>query len=77
MYSGEHLVFWLKGSILLHLFSQKEVENEKNFINRNRFANRRYRYNNTKKIKNWSEYNKSLKNRGNLSIFISKLLLSC
>ena len=46
MYSGEHLVFWLKGSILLHLFSQKEVENEKNFINRNRFANRRYRYNN-------------------------------
>ena len=46
MYSGEHLVFWLKGSILLRLFSQKEVENEKNFINRNRFANRRYRYNN-------------------------------
>ena len=31
--------------------------------------------NNTKKIKNWSEYNKSLKNRGNLSIFISEALI--
>ena len=31
--------------------------------------------NNTKKIKNWSEYNKSLKNRGNLSIFISEALV--
>ena len=28
-----------------------------------------------KKIKNWPEYNKSLKNRGNLSIFISKSLI--
>ena len=36
-------------------------------------------YNNTKindkKIKNWSEYNKSLKNRGNLSIFISESII--
>ena len=31
--------------------------------------------NNTKKIKNWSEYNKSLKNRGNLSIFVSESLI--
>ena len=31
--------------------------------------------NNTKKIKNWSEYNKSLKNRGDLSIFISESLI--
>lgn len=31
--------------------------------------------NTTKKIKNWSEYNKSLKNRGNLSIFISESLI--
>ena len=31
--------------------------------------------NNNKKIKNWSEYNKSLKNRGNLSIFISESLI--
>ena len=29
----------------------------------------------TKKVKNWSEYNKSLKNRGNLSIFISEDLI--
>lgn len=28
-----------------------------------------------KKITNWSEYNKSLKNRGNLSIFISESLV--
>ena len=28
-----------------------------------------------KKIKNWSEYNKSLKNRGNLSIFISESII--
>ena len=34
-----------------------------------------HNYNNTKKIKNWSEYNKSLKNRGNLSIFISESLI--
>lgn len=31
--------------------------------------------NNTKKIKNWSKYNKSLKNRGNLSIFISESII--
>lgn len=31
--------------------------------------------NNHKKIKNWSEYNKSLKNRDNLSIFISESLI--
>lgn len=30
---------------------------------------------NVKKITNWSEYNKSLKNRGNLSIFISESLI--
>lgn len=30
---------------------------------------------NTKKIVNWSEYNKSLKNRGNLSIFISEEII--
>ena len=34
-----------------------------------------HNYNNTKKIKNWSEYNKSLKNRGNLSIFISESII--
>ena len=34
-----------------------------------------HNYNNTKKIKNWSEYNKSLKNRGNISIFISESLI--
>ena len=34
-----------------------------------------HNYNNTKKIKNWSEYNKSLRNRGNLSIFISESLV--
>ena len=34
-----------------------------------------HNYNNTKKIKNWSEYNKSLKNRGNLSVFISESLI--
>lgn len=32
-------------------------------------------HNNTKKIKNWSEYNKSLKRRGNLSIFISESII--
>ena len=34
-----------------------------------------HNHNNTKKIKNWSEYNKSLKNRGNVSIFISESLI--
>lgn len=34
-----------------------------------------HNYNNTKKIKNWSEYNKSLKNRGNISIFISESII--
>lgn len=34
-----------------------------------------HNHNNTKKIKNWSKYNKSLKNRGNLSIFISESLI--
>lgn len=34
-----------------------------------------HNYNNTKTIKNWSEYNQSLKNRGNLSIFISESLI--
>lgn len=29
----------------------------------------------TKRIKNWSEYNKSLQNRGNLSIFISEKVI--
>ena len=28
-----------------------------------------------KKIRNWSKYNKSLKNRGNISIFISETLI--
>ena len=34
-----------------------------------------HNHNNTKKIKNWSKYNKSLKNRGNLSICISESLI--
>lgn len=34
-----------------------------------------HNHNTTKKIKNWSEYNKSLKNRGNLSIFMSESLI--
>ena len=34
-----------------------------------------HNHNNTKKIKNWSEYNNSLKKRGNLSIFISESII--
>lgn len=34
-----------------------------------------HNYNNTKKIKNWSEYNNSLIKRGNLSIFISESII--
>ena len=34
-----------------------------------------HNHNTTKKIKNWPEYNKSLKNRGNLSVFISESLI--
>lgn len=38
-------------------------------------TNTAHNYNNTKKIINWSDYNKSLKNRGNLSIFISESIV--
>ncbi|MDK2898949.1 MAG: hypothetical protein PWQ10_136, partial [Patescibacteria group bacterium] len=31
---------------------------------------------NTKKIINWSQYNKSLVNRGNLSIYVSEAIVS-
>lgn len=34
-----------------------------------------HNYNNTKKIINWSEYNNSLKKRGNLSVFISESII--
>lgn len=34
-----------------------------------------HNHNNTKKIRNWSEYNNSLKKRGNLSIFISESII--
>ena len=44
-------------------------------MTKNENENITHNYNNTKKIKNWSEYNKSLKNRGNLSIFISDDLI--
>ena len=44
-------------------------------MNKNIKTNTAHINNNTKKIKNWSEYNKSLKNRGNLSIFISESLI--
>lgn len=49
----------------------KTTHNNNNIKNSNN-PNNKY---NRKKIKNWSEYNKSLKNRGNISIFISETLI--
>ena len=50
-------------------------KNIKTTHNNNTTKNSKNTKNNRKKIKNWSEYNKSLKNRGNISIFISETLI--
>ena len=47
--------------------TNRNITHKNNNIKINKIGN--------KKIKNWSEYNKSLKNRGNLSIFISEELI--
>lgn len=49
--------------------------NIKTTHNNNNIKNSKNAKNNRKKIRNWSEYNKSLKNRGNISIFISETLI--
>ena len=56
------------------LISMKH-KNIKTTHNNNTTKSSKNTKNNHKKIRNWNEYNKSLKNRGNISIFISETLI--
>ena len=54
----------------------KSAKNNKNKKNKNNKNNRNNRNNKNKKITNWSEYNKSLENRGNFSVLLDVAYLN-